>query len=208
MAQTVKIVFQKRTQDGTLRQITPLYDSSSGVARMELAIEYARMLRVGCEAGTLTSKGICDLEPNHVMTAYVATTHMQRTHIELASDDVALELDPGMKLDTMALGYGEWLGDVRQVLFCCIDLDSDLSSDALVVEEEPWYRHRSSRASVHGAVVTSARRWCGPIGSHASSAGGAITRTCLCAPQERGESSACITSGLAPCSLSFRRLPP
>lgn len=138
MAQTVKIVFQKRMPDGTLRQSTLLYDSSSGVARIEHAIEYVRMLRVGCEAGTLTSKVLCDLEPNHLMTAYVATTHMQRTHIELASDDVALELDPGLNLDTMALGYGEWLGDVRQVLFCCIDMDGDLSGNALVVEEEPW----------------------------------------------------------------------
>ena len=138
MVQTVKIVFHKRMPDGTMRQSTPLYDSSSGVARIEHAIEYVRMLRAGCEAGTLTSKVLCDLEPNHVMTAYVATAHMQRTHIEPASDDVALELDPGLKLDTMALGYGEWLGDVSQVLSCCIDLDGDLSSDALVVEEEPW----------------------------------------------------------------------
>ena len=42
MAQTVKIVFQKRMPDGTLRQSTPLYDSSSGVARIEHAIEYVR----------------------------------------------------------------------------------------------------------------------------------------------------------------------
>ncbi len=136
MAQTVKIVFQKRMPDGTLRQSTPLYDSSSGVARIEHAIEYARMLRAGCENGTLTSKALCDMEPNHVMTAYVAIAHMQRTHIELASDDMALDSD--LRLDTMALGYGEWLGDVGQVLFCCIDLDGDLSIDALVVEEEPW----------------------------------------------------------------------
>ena len=136
MAQTVKIVFQKRVPDGTLRQSTPLYDSSSGVARIEHAIEYARMVRDGCESGTLASKALCDMEPNHVMTAYVATAHMQRMHIELARDDV--ELDPDLKLDTMALGYGEWLGDVRQVLFCCIDLDGDLSRDGLVVEEELW----------------------------------------------------------------------
>ena len=138
MAQTVKIVFQKRMSDGTFRQSTPLYDSSSGVARIEHAIEYARMLRAGCEGGTLTSKALCDMEPNHVMTAYVAIAHMQRMHIELAREDVALELDPSLKLDTMALGHGEWLGDVGRVLSCCIDLDGDLSGDGLVVEEEPW----------------------------------------------------------------------
>ena len=138
MAQTVKIVFQKRMPDGTLRQSTPLYDSSSGVARIEHAMEYARMLRDGCESGTLASKALCDMEPNHVMTAYVATAHMERMHIELSSDDVALELDPDLKLDTMALGYGEWLGDIGQVLFCRIDLDDDLFSDGLVVEEELW----------------------------------------------------------------------
>ncbi len=138
MAQTVKIVFQKRMQYGALRQSTPHFDSSSGVSRIEHAIEYARMLRDGCESGTLASKALCDMEPNHVMTAYVATAHMQRMHIELVSDEVALELDTDLKLDTMALGYGEWLGDIRQVLFCCIDLDGDLYSDGLVVEEELW----------------------------------------------------------------------
>ncbi len=138
MAQTVKIVFQKRMPNGTLRQSTPLYDSSSGVARIEHAIEYARMLRDGCESGTLASEVLCAMEPNHVMTAYVATAHMERMHIERSRDDVAFELDPDLKLDTMALGCGEWLEDIRQVLFCCIDLDGDLSSDGQVVEEELW----------------------------------------------------------------------
>ena len=136
MPSTVKIVFQKRMSDKTLRQSTPLYDSSSGVARIEHAIEYARLLRNGCESGTLASQALCEMEPNHVMTVYVATAHMERMHIDLSGDDV--ELAPDLKLGTMTLGYGEWLGDIRQALFCCIGLDGDLSSDRLVVEEECW----------------------------------------------------------------------
>lgn len=136
MSSTVKIIFQKRMPDGALRQSTPLYDSSSGFARIEHAIEYARMLRAGCENGTLSSRALCEMEPNHVMTAYVATSHMQRTHIEEA--EYANDLKSDLRLDTMVVGYGEWLGDVRSVLLCCIDLDGELSADALVVEKEPW----------------------------------------------------------------------
>ena len=136
MSSTVKIVFQKRMPDGALRQSIPLYDSTSGFARIEHAIEYARMLRAGCENGTLSSQALCEMEPNHVMTAYAATAHMQRMHIE--ETEYANDLKSDLRLDTMVVGYGEWLGDVSQVLFCCIDLDGDLSSDGLVVEEEPW----------------------------------------------------------------------
>ena len=136
MNPTVKIVFQKRMPDGALRQSTPLYDSSSGCSRIQHAIEYVRMLRAGCENGTLSSQALCDMEPNHVMTAYVVTSHFQRTHIVGAEDADVLESD--LRLDTMVLGYGEWLGDIRQVLFCCIDLDGELSADAIVVEDEPW----------------------------------------------------------------------
>ena len=138
MVQTVKIVFQKRMPDGALRQSTPPYDSSSGVARIEHAIEFVRALRDGCVRGTLSSGTLCEMEPNHVMTAYVATAHLQRMHIELSGDEVALELDPDLKLDTMALGHGEWLGDITQVLFCSIDLDDELSINGLVVEEDLW----------------------------------------------------------------------
>ncbi|MYE55111.1 MAG: hypothetical protein F4X34_07955 [Chloroflexi bacterium] len=136
MNSTVKIIFQKRMPDGALRQSTPLYDSSSGFARIEHAIEYARMLRAGCENGMLSSQALCEMEPNHVMTAYVATSHMQRTHID--ETEYANDLKSDLRLDTMVVGYGEWLGDLRSVLFCCIDLDGELSVDALVVEEEPW----------------------------------------------------------------------
>ena len=136
MSSTVKIVFQNRMPDGALRQSVPLYDSASGFARIEHAIEYARMLRAGCENGTLSSQALCDMEPNHVMTAYVATSHMQRTHI--GETGYANNLKPDLRLDTMVVRYGEWLGDVRSVLSCCIDPDGELSADALVVEEEPW----------------------------------------------------------------------
>ena len=136
MSSTVKIVFQKRMPDGALRQSIPLYDSTSGFARIEHAIEYARMLRAGCENGTLSSQALCEMEPNHVMTAYAATAHMQRMHIE--ETEYANDLKSDLRLDTMVVGYGEWLGDVRSVLFCCIELDGELSADALVVEEEPW----------------------------------------------------------------------
>ncbi len=136
MSRTVKIVFQKRMPDGALRRSTPLYDSSSGCARIEHAIEYARMLRAGCESGALSSSVLCDMEPNHVLTAYIATAHLERTHIE--GSEEGGERGPGLRLDTMAVGYGEWLGDIRQVLFCCIDLDGDLSPDAPVVEDEQW----------------------------------------------------------------------
>ena len=70
------------------------------------------------------------------MTAYVVTAHLQRTHIEDTGD--ARDLESCLRLDTMVLGYGEWLGDAMNVLFRCIDLDGDLSGDALVVEEESW----------------------------------------------------------------------
>ena len=136
MSPTAKIVFQKRMPDGVLRQSTPLYDSSSGCSRIEHAIEFARMLRAGCENRTLSSQALCDMEPNHVMTAYVVTAHLQRTHIE--ATEYSKVLEPGLRLDTMVVGYGEWLGDIRKVLFCCIDLDGDLSADGLVMEEEQW----------------------------------------------------------------------
>ncbi len=136
MSSTVKIVFQKRMPDGALRQSTPLYDSASGFARIEHAIEYARMLRAGCENGTLSSQALCDMEPNHVMTAYVVTAHLQRMHI--GETEYANDLKSDLRLDTMVVGFGEWLGDVRSALSCCIDLDGELSADALVVEEEPW----------------------------------------------------------------------
>lgn len=136
MSSAVKIVFQKRMPDGALRQSIPLYDSTSGFARIEHAIEFARMLRAGCENGTLSSQALCEMEPNHVMTAYVATSHMQRTHVD--EIEHANDLKSDLRLDTMVVGYGEWLGDVRSVLFCCIDLDGELSADALVVEEDPW----------------------------------------------------------------------
>ena len=136
MVRTVKIVFQKRMPDGALRQSAPLYDSSSGKARIEHAIEYARLLRTGCENGVLSSPALCAMEPNHVMTAYVVTAHLERTHVEgpRESDDA----DAGLSLDTMVLGYGEWLGNIRKVLSCCIDLDGELSVDQLVVEDLPW----------------------------------------------------------------------
>ena len=136
MSSAVKIVFQKWMPDGTLRQSIPLYDSTSGFVRIEHAIEFARMLRAGCENGTLSSQVLCEMEPNHVMTGYVATSHMQRTHIE--ETEYANDLKSDLRLDTMVVGYGEWLGDVRSVLFCCIDLDGELSADTPVVEEEPW----------------------------------------------------------------------
>ena len=136
MSSAVKIVFQKRMQDGALRQSTPLYDSSSGFARIEHAIEFARMLRAGCENGTLSSQALCDMEPNHVMTAYVVAAHLQWTHIE--ETEYAIDVKSDLRLDTIVVGFGEWLSDVRGVLFCCIDLDGELSADALVVEEEPW----------------------------------------------------------------------
>lgn len=134
MTKTVKIVFRKRMPDGALRQSAPLYDSSSRRARIEHAIEYARTLREGCESGAFGSQALCeDMEPNHVMTAYIAAAHLQRTHIERSKEDG--EPDADLRLDTMAVGCGEWLGDIRWVLFCCIDLDGDLSSEAPVVEE-------------------------------------------------------------------------
>ncbi len=136
MVRTVKVVFQKRMPDGTLRQSTPLYDSSSGSARIEHAIEYARLLRDGCKSGALASEALCQMEPNHVMTAYVAAAHMQKMHIDPLGAEG--EPDPDLRLETMVLGFGEWLGDIRRVLFCCIDLDAELSDDALTVEEEPW----------------------------------------------------------------------
>ena len=76
------------------------------------------------------------MEPNHVMTAYVVTAHLERTHVE--GSEKSDEVHSDLSLDTMVLGDGEWLGDIRQVLFCCIDLDGELSADAIVVEDEPW----------------------------------------------------------------------
>lgn len=134
--ETVKIVFQKRMPDGTLRQSTRLYDTSSRLARIEHAIKYAGMLRAGCESGALTSQALCDMESNHVLTAYIATAHLQRAHIEGLREEG--EVDTGLRLDSMAVGHGEWLGDIRQVLYCCIDLDGELSADALAIEEQPW----------------------------------------------------------------------
>ena len=136
MSRTVKIVFQKWMPDGTLRRSTPLFDSSSGRARIKHAIEFARMLRDGCERGAFASQALCDMEPNHVMTAYVATAHLQRTHIEMSQGDG--DLGPELRLDTMAVGCGEWLGDIGKVLFCCIDLDGVLSSEDLKAKDDQW----------------------------------------------------------------------
>ncbi len=137
MSITVRIVFQKRMPDGVLRQSKPLYDSSSGEARIKDAIEYARRLREGCESGTLASKWLCEMEPNRVMTAYVVHAHTQKTPIDPSTKEEAP--DPALTLDTMVLGSDdEWLGDIRMELSCYIDLGADLSSDALTEEEEPW----------------------------------------------------------------------
>ena len=136
MNPTVRIVFQKRMPDGAVRQSAPLYDSSSGRDRIVHAIEYARLLRTGCENGSLSSPSLCEMEPNHVMTAYVVTAHLERTHVEGSEESDEVHSD--LSLDTMVLGYGDWLGNVRKVLSCCIDLDGSLSVDQLVIEDVPW----------------------------------------------------------------------
>ena len=121
-SQTIRVVFKKRMPDGSVRHSVPLYDSSAGIARVEHMLRYAQLVRRGAEGGAISSSALCDLEPNFLMTAYVAVAHQEH---EIKGD--------GLCLDTMAIGNGSWLGAVCMVLRAEIDLD-DMVDDLFLRE--------------------------------------------------------------------------
>ena len=111
--QTIRVVFKKRMPDGAVRHSVPLYDSSAGIARAEHMMRYAQLVRSGVEGGALLSPALCELEPNFLMTAYIAVAHQEH------------ELDPdSLCLDTMSVGDGAWLGSIRWILRVEIDMDN------------------------------------------------------------------------------------
>lgn len=128
MARTVKIEFQKTMPDGSIRRSVPLYDSVSGFARVEHALRFARELRDGDEDSALPCRTRRDLEPAFVMTAYISSAYQDYLYWMRGGSEVVSILS----VEGMAVGDGEWLGDLRDVLSCVIDLDSELTMSGLV----------------------------------------------------------------------------
>ena len=116
---TVKIRFAKRMPDGEVRHSAPLYDSSAGFARAEHMLSYARHARDGREGGAFASPALRELEPNFLLTSYIAAAHQE------------YERGGSLSSDTMAVGDGSWLGNIRVVEEVVLDLDE------LLVNEEP-----------------------------------------------------------------------
>ena len=123
---TVKIRFSKRMPDGEVRQSAPLYDSSAGFARIGHMLSYARRVRNGREGGAVVSSALRELEPNFLLTAYIAVAHQERERGE-----------PSPPVEAMAVGDGSWLGDIRVVEEVVLDLDELLVEDA-VHEKSGW----------------------------------------------------------------------
>ena len=118
--QTIRVIFKKRMPDGAVRHSVPLYDSSAGIARAEHMLRYVQLVRSGVAGGAFLSPALCELEPNFLMTSYVAVAHQEH---ELNADSLCL--------DTMSVGDGVWLDAVCRVLRVEIDLDN-LIDDALL----------------------------------------------------------------------------
>ena len=117
--ETVKVRIAKRMPDGEVQHSAPLYDSSAGFARVGHMLTYPRRVRDGCEGGAFACRAPCKLDPDFLLRSYIAVAHQK---CEQGGGSLPLE--------TMAVGDGGWLGDIRVVEEVVVDLDSLLVDDA------------------------------------------------------------------------------
>ena len=123
---TVKVSFAKRMPDGEARQSAPLCDSTAGFTRVGHMLSYARRVRDERESGAFSSPDLCELEPNSLLTAYIAAAYHE------------YERGGGsLPLDTMAVGDCSWLGCIQVVEEVVLDLD-DLLADDAVHKKSGW----------------------------------------------------------------------
>ena len=112
--------------DGEVRHSASLYDSSAGFDRVGHMLSYARRVRNRREGGIVVSSALCELEPNFLLTAYIVVAHQERERDE-----------PSPPVETIAVGDGSWLGDIRVVQGVVLNLDELLVEDA-VQEKSGW----------------------------------------------------------------------